>query len=119
MKQLVVAVILMTAGISYASTTAPSDSITSIQTKGRIEGIVLNDSVRVEPEVMIEGKLVDYATLKKLNPANIESMTVRKDSPEHPYGLIEIKLKNETTVKSDTTSTLRDIKVIGVGIQKR
>lgn len=41
---------------------------------------------------MVDGKIHDKE-ITNINPQDIESMTVVKDNPEYPNGLIEIKLK--------------------------
>ncbi len=45
-----------------------------------------------KPTYMVDGKIHDKESTN-INPQAIESMTVVKDNPEYPNGLIEIKLK--------------------------
>lgn len=45
-----------------------------------------------KPTYMVDGKIHDKE-ITNINPQDIESMTVVKDNPEYPNGLIEIKLK--------------------------
>ncbi len=45
-----------------------------------------------QPAYMVDGKIYDKG-IKDIDPQDIESMTVIKDNPEYPNGLIEIKLK--------------------------
>lgn len=45
------------------------------------------------PDVMINGKIVEYNSLNSLNPQKIKDITVAKDNDEHPNGLLIINLK--------------------------
>lgn len=45
------------------------------------------------PDVMIDGKLVDYNSLNTLNPQDIKEIKVIKNRDEHPNGLLIISLK--------------------------
>lgn len=45
------------------------------------------------PDVMINGKIVEYNSLSSLNPQKIKDITVTKDNDEHPNGLLIINLK--------------------------
>lgn len=52
----------------------------------------MNKVIDGKPSIMIDGKIYD-GVINEINPETIESMTVRKNLPEYPNGLIEIKLK--------------------------
>lgn len=45
------------------------------------------------PDVMIGGELIPMEDMEKVDPSQIESITVRKDLPDHPDGLIIVKMK--------------------------
>lgn len=52
-----------------------------------------------EPLVILDGNPIPYTSLKSINPADIESMSVWKDNPEYPHGVIEIRTKQKKTTK--------------------
>lgn len=45
------------------------------------------------PDVMIGGELIPMEDMEKVDASQIESITVRKDLPGHPDGLIIVKMK--------------------------
>lgn len=44
------------------------------------------------PDYMIDGKLVSYESLNKLDPSRIKSISVFKDADKHPDGLVVVEL---------------------------
>lgn len=49
------------------------------------------------PDILLDGEIVAYEDLSSIDPSQIESITVRKDSPEHPNGLIIINMKSKAS----------------------
>ncbi len=56
-------------------------------------------TIEEQPHVILDGNPIPYTSLKNINPADIESMSVWKDNPEYPNGVIEIKTKQKKTIK--------------------
>ena len=46
-----------------------------------------------EPDIMVDGRMVDTDYLEKLDPKKIAVINIFKDSPDHPNGFIVIDLK--------------------------
>lgn len=46
-----------------------------------------------QPDYEMDGKLISETDLKSINVDIIESITVLKDTPEHPNGIIKIKTR--------------------------
>ena len=73
------------------------------------------------PDVTINGIEVDMSILNKTSPDQIKEITVRKDSPQHPEGLIEVVLKEGESLSDnsigteDHPQTLDEILVVAVG----
>lgn len=44
------------------------------------------------PDCLIDGEVVSYESLNKLNPSRIKSISVFKDSDKHPNGLVVVEL---------------------------
>lgn len=88
-----------------------------------------NLSKNEQPDFMVNGQIVHYEDLSPLDPSLIESITVRKDTPEHPNGLIIISLKPEATynppikkvdpILDHPTESWENIKVIGTTTVKK
>ncbi len=69
-----------------------------------------------QPHLIIDGTPMPYASINRINPKAIESFTVRKDNPEYPYGVVEIKTKPGSDAYNHNDSReMEEIKVLGVG----
>ena len=66
-----------------------------------IRGISHDDSSR-SPDVMVDGKQISFSSMKTMDPSSIKSISVYKNSDEHPHGLIVINLK-ETDQATENT----------------
>lgn len=60
--------------------------------KRKIEPVSLTDAVRDGATLIIDGKKVD--TLDGVDPKDIKSISVSKDDPQYPKGLINITMKD-------------------------
>lgn len=45
------------------------------------------------PAILVDGKLSDIDALSKINPNDIQEITVKKDNPDYPDGLLIVTLK--------------------------
>ncbi len=64
------------------------------------------------PHVILNGSAMPYESMINVNPQAIKSITVRKDNPEHPNGVIEIETKPGMDIYDHSDShKLEDIKV--------
>lgn len=54
-----------------------------------------------KPHITIDGTAIPYESIGRLNRAAIQSITIRKDQPEYPYGVIEITTKPEANIYND------------------
>ena len=76
-----------------------------------------------QPHVIVDGKAIPYESINSIDPNAIESITVRKDQPEYPYGVIEIDTKpgmsSYEPENSQKSEKVEEIKVIGYGMQKK
>ena len=76
-----------------------------------------------QPHVIVDGTDIPSESINSIDPSAIKSISVRKDQPEYPYGVIEIETKPgmniHKTDDSPKTEETEGIKVIGYGMQKR
>lgn len=74
--------------VAYGSQKQSDGSVSGVK---HTESTVLLTQGEGQPTILVDGKPCD--DLKKINPSDIASITVRKDSPDYPDGLVEITLK--------------------------
>lgn len=55
------------------------------------------------PAVMVDGVQIDYQEMLKLDPNNIERISVIKNGEEYPEGLIKIELRSDYDKESDSS----------------
>ena len=73
------------------------------------------------PDVTINGIEADMSILNKISPDQIKEIWVRKDSPQHPEGLIEVVLKEGDSSSDisigteDNPQTLDEVRVVAIG----
>ncbi|MDE6342589.1 MAG: M56 family metallopeptidase [Muribaculaceae bacterium] len=76
-----------------------------------------------QPHIIVNGTDMPSESINSIDPSAIKSISVRKDQPEYPYGVIEIETKPgmniHKTDDSPKTEETEGIKVIGYGMQKR
>lgn len=73
-----------------------------------------------QPHVILDGTAMPYGDLISIDPQAIESISVWKNQPEHPYGVIEIKTKPGIDIsKTGDSPEIEEIKVIGYGTVKK
>ena len=75
-----------------------------------------------QPHIIVDGSDIPYESIINLNQEAIESITVWKDNPEYPNGVIEIETKDGMEWASTTEGSsheLEEIKVIAYGVQKK
>ena len=58
-----------------------------------------------KPHVLIDGKPIPYESMSDIDPNSIKSISVWKDKPEYPYGVIEIETKPETGIHNTKAFT--------------
>lgn len=75
------------------------------------------------PVYFIDGTMISSEDIISIDPQAIESISVWKDQPEYPYGVIEIETKpgmsSHKPQDSPESEKVEEIKVIGYGIQKK
>lgn len=80
-------------------------------------------STEGQPHVILDGTAMPYGDIISIDPKAIESISVWKDRPEYPYGVIEIETKpgmsSHKPQDSPESEKVEEIKVIGYGIQKK
>lgn len=89
------------------------------QTKKDTEEVKTLDGT---PHIIINGNAIPYESINSIDPNAIESISVWKDQPEYPYGVIEIETKPGVDIyKSNIESypETEDLKVIGYGTAKK
>lgn len=76
-----------------------------------------------QPHVIIDGTDIPYESINSIDPSAIESISVWKDQPDHPYGVIEIETKPGMDIYKPENSPQIDgseeIKVIGYAVAKK
>ena len=73
-----------------------------------------------QPTLIVNGKVMTYEDLYSVEPSAIESISVWKNQPEYPNGVIEIKTKPGIAIFNNSNSHAPDeIKVIGYGTAKK
>ena len=76
-----------------------------------------------QPHIIIDGTDIPYESINSIDPSAIESISVWKNQPEHPYGVIEIETKPGMNIyKPENTPKIEEseeIKVIGYVMQKK
>ena len=76
-----------------------------------------------QPHVILNGTPMPYGDLISINPQAIKSISVWKDQPEYPDGVIEIETKPGMSIykpdDSPKSEKIEEIKVIGYGIEKK
>lgn len=80
---------------AYGEQSADEDNVNKTSVK--------EETGNIKPRLEIDGVIMDENfDMNSLNPSQIESMTIVKNNPDFPNGLIKIKLKNgETGQKSE------------------
>ena len=58
-----------------------------------------------KPHVIIDGTPIPYESMSDIDPNSIKSISVWKDKPEYPYGVIEIETKPETGIHNTKAFT--------------
>ena len=80
-------------------------------------------STEGQPHVILNGTPMPYEDIISIDPNEIKIISVWKDRPEFPNGVIEIETKPEmSSYKPENSPKLEEdevIKVIGYGIQKK
>ncbi|MDE7345200.1 MAG: hypothetical protein K2N48_00475 [Muribaculaceae bacterium] len=80
-------------------------------------------STEGQPHVILNGTPMPYGDLISIDPQAIKSISVWKDQPEYPDGVIEIETKPGMSIykpdDSPKSEKVEEIKVIGYGMQKR
>ena len=75
------------------------------------------------PHVIVDGKAIPYESINSIDRNAIESISVRKDQPEYPYGVIEIETKTGMDIyKSDDSPQIEEtekLTVVAYGTQKK
>ena len=73
-----------------------------------------------KPQVIVDGTAIPYESINGLNSDAIKSISVWKDRPEYPYGVIEIETKPGTNIyDTEDSPEIEKIEVIGYGVQKK
>lgn len=76
-----------------------------------------------QPHIIIDGSDTPYESIINLNQEAIESITVWKDNPEYPNGVIEIETKDGMNIykpdNSPKSEKVEEIKVIGYGVERK
>ena len=76
-----------------------------------------------QPHIIIDGTDIPYESINSIDPSAIESISVWKNQPEHPYGVIEIETKPGMDIyKAENSPQIdesEEIKVIAYGVQKK
>ncbi len=80
-------------------------------------------STEGQPHIILDGTPMPYEDLISIDPNAIKSISVWKDQPEYPNGVIEIETKpgmsNYKPENSQKSEKVEGIKVIGYGMQKK
>ncbi|MDE6785773.1 MAG: hypothetical protein K2J46_01870 [Muribaculaceae bacterium] len=80
-------------------------------------------STEGQPHVILDGTAVPYGDLISIEPHDIKSISVWKDRPEYPNGVIEIETKPGMSGYkpefSQKSEKVEEIKVIGYGMEKK
>ncbi|MDE5997915.1 MAG: hypothetical protein K2G77_06875 [Muribaculaceae bacterium] len=80
-------------------------------------------TIEGQPHIIIDGTATPYESINSIDPNAIESISVWKDQPEHPYGVIEIETKPGMDIYKPEDSPQIDeseeIKVIGYAVAKK
>ncbi len=73
------------------------------------------------PAVIVDGKEVDYESMSSFDTHRIKDITVFKNRPEYPNGVIIISLLSEDEVKKRNGSAdrLDDVRITGIGTVKK
>ena len=95
-------------------------SIDSYRQTPRETEVITSDG---QPQVIVDGTAIPYESIKSIDNNAIESISVWKNQPEYPYGVIEIETKPGMSIyrpdDSSKTENIEEIKVIGYGMQKK
>ena len=132
-RKVIALLIIMIISASFASFALPNSSIILL-INAKLSKINI-DSFRqttVEPEVktldgqphiILNGTAIPSESIKSIDSKAIERISVWKDRPEYPYGVIEIETKPGMDIykTDDLPKTEKDegIKVLGYGIEKK
>lgn len=98
---------------SYALSTSPlvgyvNDKFTAIKLASYINNEppeTTTTTLDGKPHVIIDGKPIPYESMSDIDPNSIKSISVWKDKPEYPYGVIEIETKPETGIHNTKAFT--------------
>ena len=93
---------------SYALSTSPlvgyvNDKFTAISLASYINNEPQEKTTVTldgKPHVIIDGTPIPYESMSDIDPNSIKSISVWKDKPEYPYGVIEIETKPETGIRN-------------------
>lgn len=132
-KRKVIALLVMILSATFISTALPkSKIIVFINDKFSAIGLDSFQQTKIEtevktvegqPHIIVDGASIPYESINNIDPNAIESISVWKDQPEYPYGVIEIETKPGVDIyKSDDSPQIEEteeIKVIGYGTAKR
>lgn len=80
---------LVCAGLLLASPGVSS----SLRTLGKVTAVNKTQKADGTPDITVDGILTPMTEVENIDPSQIESIAVRKDLPDHPDGLIIIKMK--------------------------
>lgn len=76
-----------------------------------------------QPHIIVDGTAMPYESIISLDPEAIKSISVWKDQPEYPYGVIEIETKPGTdihnTISTEIPRETEEIKIIGYSTVKK
>ena len=70
--------------------------------------------------MIIDGTPIPYESMSDIDPNSIKSISVWKDKPEYPYGVIEIETKPETGIRNtESPHETEETRVVSYGTIKK